>query len=71
MEATDGLQVARVAHARGISEDQVWQLIAENTRPRFAGIFGGARRKRAAAEPGPRSRRGKSWRNNSRDLNGR
>ena len=30
----------RVAHARGISEDQVRQLIAENTRPRFAGIFG-------------------------------
>lgn len=38
--AAAGLQVARVAHARGISEDQVRQLIAENTRPRFAGIFG-------------------------------
>ena len=34
------LQVARVAHARGLSEDQVRQLIAENTRPRSAGIFG-------------------------------
>jgi potassium-transporting ATPase KdpC subunit len=34
------LQVARVAHARGISEDQVRQLIAESTRPRSAGIFG-------------------------------
>jgi K+-transporting ATPase ATPase C chain len=34
------LQAARVAHARGISEDQVRQLIAQNTRPRFAGIFG-------------------------------
>jgi two-component system sensor histidine kinase KdpD len=38
--ASAGIQVARVAHARGISEDQVRQLIAENTRPRFAGIFG-------------------------------
>ncbi len=38
--AAASLQVARVAHARGISEDQVRQLIAENTRPRFAGIFG-------------------------------
>jgi potassium-transporting ATPase KdpC subunit len=34
------LQIARVAHARGLSEDQVRQLIAENTRPRSAGIFG-------------------------------
>lgn len=34
------LQVTRVAHARGLSEDQVRQLIAENTRPRSAGIFG-------------------------------
>jgi potassium-transporting ATPase KdpC subunit len=34
------LQVARVAHARGLSEDQVRQLIADNTRPRSAGIFG-------------------------------
>lgn len=34
------LQVARVAHARGLSEDQVRQLIAQNTRPRSAGIFG-------------------------------
>jgi len=34
------LQVARVAHARGMSEDQVRQLIAENTRARSAGIFG-------------------------------
>ncbi len=38
--AAAGLQVVRVAHARGISEDQVRQLIAENTRPRSAGIFG-------------------------------
>ena len=38
--AAAGLQVAGVAHARGISEDQVRQLIAENTRPRSAGIFG-------------------------------
>jgi K+-transporting ATPase ATPase C chain len=34
------LQVARVAHARGLSEDRVRQLIADNTRPRAAGIFG-------------------------------
>jgi K+-transporting ATPase ATPase C chain len=32
--------VARVAHARGLSEDQVRQLIADNTRQRSAGIFG-------------------------------
>ncbi len=34
------LQTTRVAHARGLSEDQVRQLIAENTRPRSMGIFG-------------------------------
>jgi potassium-transporting ATPase KdpC subunit len=38
--AAAGLQVERVAHARGMSEDRVRQLIAENTRQRFAGIFG-------------------------------
>jgi potassium-transporting ATPase KdpC subunit len=38
--ASADLQVARVAHARGLSEDQVRQLIAENTRSRSAGIFG-------------------------------
>jgi len=38
--AAADLQVARVAHARGLSEDQVRRLIAENTRPRAAGIFG-------------------------------
>ncbi|MGB8682430.1 MAG: potassium-transporting ATPase subunit KdpC [Candidatus Binatus sp.] len=38
--AAADLQVARVAHARGLSEDQVRQLIAGNTRPRSAGIFG-------------------------------
>ena len=38
--AAADLQVARVAHARGLSEDRVRQLIAENTRPRSAGIFG-------------------------------
>ncbi len=38
--AAADLQVARVAHARGLSEDQVRRLIAENTRPRSAGIFG-------------------------------
>ena len=38
--AAADLQVSRVARARGLSEDQVRQLIAENTRPRSAGIFG-------------------------------
>ncbi len=38
--AAADLQVARVARARGLSEDQVRRLIAENTRPRSAGIFG-------------------------------
>jgi K+-transporting ATPase ATPase C chain len=38
--AAADLQIARVAHARGLSEDQVRQLIAENTRQRSAGIFG-------------------------------
>ena len=38
--AAADLQIARVARARGLSEDQVRQLIAENTRPRSAGIFG-------------------------------
>jgi potassium-transporting ATPase KdpC subunit len=38
--AAADLQVARVAHSRGLSEDQVRQLIAENTRPRSAGILG-------------------------------
>jgi len=38
--AAADLQVARVAHARGLSEDQVRQLIAANTRQRSAGIFG-------------------------------
>jgi K+-transporting ATPase ATPase C chain len=34
------LQVARVAHARGLSEDQVRSLVAENTRRRWAGVLG-------------------------------
>jgi K+-transporting ATPase ATPase C chain len=38
--AAASLQVARVARARGLSEDQVRQLIAENTRSRSIGIFG-------------------------------
>ena len=38
--AAADLQVARVARARGLSEDRVRRLIAENTRPRAAGIFG-------------------------------
>jgi potassium-transporting ATPase KdpC subunit len=38
--AAADLQVSRVAHARGLSEDQVRQLIAENTRSRSVGIFG-------------------------------
>lgn len=38
--AAADLQVARVARTRGLSEDRVRRLIAENTRPRAAGIFG-------------------------------
>jgi potassium-transporting ATPase KdpC subunit len=38
--AAADLQVARVARARRLSEDQVRRLVAENTRPRGAGIFG-------------------------------
>jgi K+-transporting ATPase ATPase C chain len=38
--AAADFQIARVAHARGLSEDQVRQLIAENTRSRSVGIFG-------------------------------
>ena len=38
--AAADLQVARVARARGLSEDPVRRLVAENTRPRSAGIFG-------------------------------
>jgi K+-transporting ATPase ATPase C chain len=34
------LQVTRVAHARGLSEDQVRGLVAETTRPRWAGVLG-------------------------------
>lgn len=34
------LQVRRVAHARGLSEDQVRQMIREHTRGRALGIFG-------------------------------
>ena len=33
-------QVPRIARVRGLSEDQVRQLIAENTRSRSVGIFG-------------------------------
>jgi K+-transporting ATPase ATPase C chain len=38
--AAADLQAARVARARGLSENRVRRLIAENTRPRSAGIFG-------------------------------
>ena len=34
------LQVTRVAHARGLSEDQVRILVAKSTRPRWAGVLG-------------------------------
>jgi len=72
------LQVARVAHARGLSEDQVRQLIAENTRSRSIGIFGepgvnvlllNLALDRAARSP-QCSRCWKSWRKR-RDLNER
>ena len=38
--AAADVQITRVARARGLSEDQVRQLIGENTRPRSVGIFG-------------------------------
>jgi potassium-transporting ATPase KdpC subunit len=38
--AAADLQIARVAKARGLSEDQVRDVIRTNTRPRFAGLFG-------------------------------
>lgn len=34
------MQVPRVAHARGLDEDQVRRLVRENTRSRWAGMFG-------------------------------
>jgi len=68
--AAAGLQVGRVARARALSEDQVRQLIAENHAVAIGGNLRRARRKRSVAEPGSRSRDGKSWRN-SRDLNER
>ncbi|HYL59934.1 MAG TPA: potassium-transporting ATPase subunit KdpC [Candidatus Acidoferrales bacterium] len=34
------LQVTRVAHARGLSEDQVRGLVSESTRQRWAGVLG-------------------------------
>jgi K+-transporting ATPase ATPase C chain len=34
------LQIPRVARARGLSEDQVRQLVHENSRGRWAGLFG-------------------------------
>ncbi len=39
-EAAADIQVSRVAHARGLREDLVRGLVRENTRPRWAGIFG-------------------------------
>jgi potassium-transporting ATPase KdpC subunit len=38
--ATARIQIARVAHARGLSEDQVSSLVEANTRGRFIGVFG-------------------------------
>ena len=38
--AAADLQIARVARARGLSEDQVRELVRANTRPRLAGLFG-------------------------------
>jgi K+-transporting ATPase ATPase C chain len=40
--ASAELQVTRVAkaRARGLSEDAVREVIHDNVRPRFAGIFG-------------------------------
>jgi K+-transporting ATPase ATPase C chain len=38
--ASAELQVTRVAKARGLSEDAVRNVMHDNVRPRFAGIFG-------------------------------
>ena len=38
--ANADLQVPRVAHARGVSEDIVRRLVAENTEPRLLELFG-------------------------------
>ena len=38
--AAADLQIARVAKARGVSEDTVRDLIASYTRPRLAGFLG-------------------------------
>jgi K+-transporting ATPase ATPase C chain len=38
--ANADLQVARVAGARGLSEEQVRRLVAQSTRGRFLGMFG-------------------------------
>jgi K+-transporting ATPase ATPase C chain len=38
--AAADLQVARVAHARDLSEDQVRALVRNHTRPRWAGMLG-------------------------------
>ncbi|HUO04173.1 MAG TPA: potassium-transporting ATPase subunit KdpC [Candidatus Binataceae bacterium] len=34
------IQVPRIAHARGLTEDQVRELVRQNTRSRWAGILG-------------------------------
>ena len=39
-EAAADIQVSRVAHARGLREDLVHELVRQNTRSRWAGIFG-------------------------------
>ena len=41
--ATAEFQVPRVAKARGLSEDKVRQLVAENTQGRVLGLLGEAR----------------------------
>ncbi len=56
--AAAGLQVARVAHARGISEDHGAAVDCREHAAAICRNLRRARRKRAAAEPGPRSRRG-------------
>ncbi len=48
-------QVARVAKARGMKEDEVRRLVVAHTEERAFGILGEAARERFATQPGARS----------------
>ncbi len=44
-------QVARIAKVRGVTEDEVRDVIAACTTGRFLGVFGGGDRQRPGGEP--------------------